>query len=61
MDLARADNSDRTVVTESPETPAKLKSKTTTKTKVKTERKTSRQKNKIPEDVDVTPELNDDL
>lgn len=56
-----ADNSDRTVVTESPETPAKLKSKTTTKTKVKTERKTSRQKNKIPEDVDVTPELNDDL
>ncbi len=54
-------DSDATVVTGNLKSPAKPKARSRTKTKVKTENKVSARKEKIPEDIDVTPELNEEI
>ena len=54
-------DSDATVVTENLKTPAKTKTRIRTKTKVKAENKSSDCKEKIPENLDVTPELNEEI
>lgn len=54
-------DSDATVVTGNLKSPAKTRARTRTKTKLKTENKSSARKEKIPENVDVTPELNEEI
>ena len=54
-------DSDATVVTGNLKSPAKPKTRTRTKTKLKTETKSSSRKEKIPENIDVTPEFNEEI
>ena len=52
-------DSDATLVTENVKSPAKTRSRT--KTKLKAENKSSARKEKIPENLDVTPEFNEEI
>ena len=54
-------DSDATVVTGNLKSPAETKTRSRSKTKVKAESKSSARKEKIPENIDVTPELNEEI
>ena len=54
-------DSDATVATGNLKSPAKTKTRTRTKTKLKTENKSTARKEEIPENIDVTPELNEEI